>query len=295
MISIFKTQSDHTATSTGSPRPRPFGITHRLLAKVLLASVVFTSAPVLASGAQADSGFNDYYATFVAHTCAKLVRLADAEAKDREQKGRPGWRPSGSINIALIGSPKMRKLNFAPANAPEWATDMFSNLWVETHVVIYPRDALYVDAKCYIRPPATRKWRQFGTATFYGNFSHDQRSPNLSPLLSGEDCGTLLTNVINNNLWEPSRTSTGAFRSVSRDFTGLESILEGSVLSDSWAQPLVSPIRLSGVATKHIVTARQKDASTITATCFVYDKVTNSWLTAGTTSRAGVVQLPKSI
>lgn len=282
MISFLKTQSG--------------GTTRRFIAKVVLASAVFASLPVLASGAQAeDSRFNDHYATFVAHTCAKLVRLADAEAREREQNGSPGWSPSGATNIALIGSPRMRKLNFAPANAPEWATDMFSNLSVETHVVIYPRDALYVDAKCYIRPPATRKWRPFGTATLYGNFSHAQRSPNLTPLLSDEDCGTLLANVINNNLWEPSRTSTGAFRSVSRDFTGLESILEGSVLSDSWVQPLVSPIRLSGVATKHIVTARQKDASTITATCFVYDKVTNSWLRAGTTSRTGVVQLPKSI
>lgn len=281
MISFLKTQSG--------------GTTRRFIAKVVLASAVFASLPVLASGAQAeDSRFNDYYATFMAHTCAKLVRL-NLTDNDR-------WSPSlSNPGTTIMGTPKDRKINFAPPGAPDWAPELFNNIWMRTHVVLKTRDALHVEAKCYIsrRGNTTKSsWRPFGTATFYGSLTISERvGADLAPILTPAECGVLLDKVISENLWRPQVTASGSFQSQSRDFSGMEDFFNNTALSDSWIQPLLSPIRLSGTATKFLVTARQYTSSSpndpgpkIAASCFVYDQVTDGLIRAGTTSRSGTLK-----
>lgn len=256
---------------------RPVFARFKVLRRSLVLALVATTS--VATPVFANDQSVDVSTSFTEQTCAKMTRLAEGGS----------WRVGK--NGALVSIPRARTFKVAPDTAPEWVRDLLNGVKLESSVILRPQAAnpQVLDALCFTRLPGTATWRSFGTATLAGSLDLQLLLPTFSPVLSAAECGSLLSTVAAAKGWEPSRTSTGAFRSTPRDFTGLEELFNKSALSPSATNLVGTPLRFAGVSTKFLITARQVDTVNASATCFAFDPVLSGWVKVGTT--LGQVQL----
>lgn len=251
-----------------------FPIRH-LRAAALAAVAVLT----VASPASAEDASLDVSPAFTATTCAKMARSAESGA----------WSAGKNPGV-LFSAVRTRTFNLAPETAPEWVRDTINGMKLQTSVVISANNGM-IEARCYYRN-ATPAWRPMGAAMLPGRL--DATRPTFAPLLTSAECSTLLTTVASTNAWKPQRLSTGAARSVSRSFVGLEGFWESSSLKSAAESTATTPIRLEGVNSYFVINAIEEDATNVSARCFVFDQTLSTWLYAGTAIGQVSITLPKA-
>lgn len=257
----------------------------RYLRTVALAAVAVLA---IATPASAEDASLDVSPAFTSTTCAKMTRAAES-----------GTWTQGKAPGVLFSGVRTYTFNLAPESAPEWVRDTVNGVKMQTSVVVSVSNG-NIESRCYYRKGGA-PWRQMGAAMLPGYLDGSSHLPNrpaenrpvFEPLLSATECGALLTTVASTNAWKPQRLSTGAARSVSRSFVGLESFWNSSSLKSAAESTTTTPIRLEGVNSYFVLNAIEENATNVSARCFVFDQTLSTWLYAGSTVGQVKITLPK--
>jgi hypothetical protein len=248
----------------------------RYLCTAVLTAVAMLS---IATPASAEDASLDVSPVLTATICAKMARASESGV----------WTVGKNPGL-LFSVARTRTFNLAPKSAPEWVRDVINGVSLQTSVVVSANNGA-VEARCYYRNAASA-WRQMGTAVVPGRLNATR--PTFAPLLTSAECGTLLSTVASTNAWKPQRLSTGAARSVSRSFVGLEDFWNNSSLKSAAESTTTTPIRLEGVNSYFVINAIEEDAANVSARCFVFDQTLSTWLYAGATIGQVSITLPKA-